>query len=194
MVSHETEKTELSIEKATKRSSLLASLSFHRDASATVCSSICATFSVVPSISLGCLNVYLTLPFPLCGENRSTATPCNSSVASLVVRGTMVAWRIGLPAPSPPVLRACLLTSRPCDLPQDRTAPSGRLTENELDVVCANQGKKRRHLKRHENDNILMPIHPPCKIYGGKATVHPGEGGHLLRKEPALKPVDGQRL
>lgn len=45
MVSHETEKTELRIEKATKRSSFLASLSFHRDASATVCSSICATFS-----------------------------------------------------------------------------------------------------------------------------------------------------
>lgn len=45
MVSQETENTELSIEKATKRSELLASLSFHRDASATVCSSICANVS-----------------------------------------------------------------------------------------------------------------------------------------------------
>lgn len=45
MVSHETEKTELRIEKATNKSDVLAWFSFHRDASATVCSNICCLFA-----------------------------------------------------------------------------------------------------------------------------------------------------
>ena len=86
MVSHETENTELRIEKATKRSSLFASLSFHRDASTTVCNSICATlflliFARVLSFQTDSRFLLFLSPCPArLQEHTSMDTPYNNGV------------------------------------------------------------------------------------------------------------------
>lgn len=66
MVSHETEKTELRIEKATNTSDVSALFSFHRDASATVCSNICRVFE---------RKEWMVHPKNKCRPRRSTARP-----------------------------------------------------------------------------------------------------------------------